>query len=391
MMQATHDFDLIIVGGGLVGAACALALKDSGLRLALVETKLPPALPADTSWDSRVYAISPGSAAFLKHLGVWQALDQQRIAPIHDMHIYGDDGVSQIDFSAYEAGLPELACIAESRLMHDAIWRALQQQQNLQVFCPAQCDEINWMPEHVELRLHGGEVLRAKLVIGADGADSWVRSQAGITAKIRPYQQSGVVANFETEQAHGNIARQWFRSDGALAWLPLPGKRISIVWSAQQDKADELMHLPPHAFTDAVVKGGFETLGALHLITPPAAFPLRMVSVDRLIQPRLALIGDAAHAIHPLAGQGVNLGLQDAQQLARLLAAGSPDCGELGLLRRYERARKEDILALKAVTHGLHMLFNNANPLLARLRNFGFTLTNRQSWIKNKLVQQALG
>ena len=390
-MQATHDFDLIIVGGGLVGAACALALKDSGLRLALVETKLPTTLPADTSWDSRVYAISPGSAAFLKHLGVWQVLDQQRIAPIHDMHIYGDDGVSQIDFSAYEAGLPELACIAESRLMHDAIWRALQQQQNLQVFCPAQCDEINWMPEHVELRLHGGEVLRAKLVIGADGADSWVRSQAGITAKIRPYQQSGVVANFETEQAHGNIARQWFRSDGALAWLPLPGKRISIVWSAQQDKADELMHLPPHAFTDAVVKGGFETLGALHLITPPAAFPLRMVSVDRLIQPRLALIGDAAHAIHPLAGQGVNLGLQDAQQLARLLAAGSPDCGELGLLRRYERARKEDILALKAVTHGLHMLFNNANPLLARLRNFGFTLTNRQSWIKNKLVQQALG
>ena len=390
-MQATHDFDLIIVGGGLVGAACALALKDSGLRLALVETKLPTTLPADTSWDSRVYAISPGSAAFLKHLGVWQVLDQQRIAPIHDMHIYGDDGVSQIDFSAYEAGLPELACIAESRLMHDAIWRALQQQQNLQVFCPAQCDEINWMPEHVELRLHGGEVLRAKLVIGADGADSWVRSQAGITAKIRPYQQSGVVANFETEQAHGNIARQWFRSDGALAWLPLPGKRISIVWSAQQDKADELMHLPPHAFTDAVVKGGFETLGALHLITPPAAFPLRMVSVDRLIQPRLALIGDAAHAIHPLAGQGVNLGLQDAQQLARLLAAGSPDCGELGLLRRYERARKEDILALKAVTHGLHMLFNNTNPLLARLRNFGSTLTNRQSWIKNKLVQQALG
>ena len=390
-MQATHDFEVIIVGGGLVGAACALALKDSGMRLALVETKLPPALPTDTSWESRIYAISPGSVVFLNQLGVWQTLDQQRIAPIHDMHIYGDDGVSQLDFSAYEAGLPELACIAESRLMHDAIWRALQQQQNLQLFCPAQCDEINWMPEQVELRLHGGEVLRAKLVIGADGADSWVRSQARITAKIHSYQQSGVVANFETELAHGNIARQWFRSDGALAWLPLPGKRISIVWSAQQDKADELMHLPPHAFTDGVAKAGFETLGALHLITPPAAFPLRMVGVDTLVQPRLALIGDAAHAIHPLAGQGVNLGLQDAQQLARLLAAGTPDCGELGLLRRYERARKEDILALKAVTHGLHMLFNNTNPLLARLRNFGFTLTNRQSWIKNKLVQQALG
>ena len=390
-MQITQDFDVIIVGGGLVGAACALALNKSGLRLALVDTKLPPALPNDTSWDSRVYAISPGSVAFLSQLGVWQTLDQQRIAPIHDMHIYGDDGVAQLDFSAYEAGLPELACIAESRLMHDAIWRALQQQQNLQLFCPAQCDEINWLPEHVKLRLHGGEVLRAKLAIGADGADSWVRGQAGISAKIHPYRQSGVVANFETEQPHGNIARQWFRSDGALAWLPLPGKRISIVWSAQQSKADELMQLPPHAFTDAVVKAGFETLGALHLITPPAAFPLRMVSVDRLVQPRLALIGDAAHAIHPLAGQGVNLGLQDAQQLARLLVSGTPDCGELGLLRRYERARKEDILALKAVTHGLHMLFNNTNPLLARLRNFGFTLTNRQSWIKNKLVQQALG
>ena len=390
-MQTPHDFDLIIVGGGLVGAACALALKDSGLLLALVETKLSPALPNDTSWDSRVYAISPGSVAFLNQLGVWQTLDPQRIAPIHDMHIYGDDGVAQLDFSAYEAGLPELACIAESRLMHDAMWRALQQQQNAQFFCPAQCDEINWMPEHVELRLHGHEILRAKLLIGADGPDSWVRSQAGINAKVHPYRQSGVVANFETEQPHGHIARQWFRSDGALAWLPLPGKRISIVWSAQQDKADELMHLPPHAFTHAVAEAGFATLGALHLITPPAAFPLRMINVDRLIKPRLALIGDAAHAIHPLAGQGVNLGLQDAQQLARLLSAGCPDCGEYGLLRRYERARKEDILALKAVTHGLHMLFNNTNPLLARLRNFGFTLTNRQSWIKNKLVQQALG
>jgi ubiquinone biosynthesis UbiH/UbiF/VisC/COQ6 family hydroxylase len=391
-MSGTMNFDIVIVGSGLVGSAFALALRDSGLRLALVEVSVPQPLPDDASWDSRIYAITPGNAAFLESLGVWQALDHSRIAPVHEMRIWGDDGVARLDFSAYDAGVAELAFIAESRLLQDRMWRDLQCQENLKIICPAQCESIAWNEAGAELRLRDGTALTANLIVGADGANSWVRAQAGIEASPKPYKQMGVVANFATELAHGGIARQWFRRDGVLAWLPLPGKRISMVWSTWDDQARGLTAMPEDELCAAVAEAGGNALGELLLLTPAAAFPLRLLRLDTLVKPGLALIGDAAHNVHPLAGQGVNLGFKDAQILAQVLRAwgAQANCGDHLLLRRYERARREDILAMQEVTGGLQKLFNNTDPLLGAVRNLGLRLTNTQGWIKNRLMQQAL-
>ncbi len=386
------EFDIIIVGAGLVGAAFARSLKGSGLKLALIENQVPQQPPNDGSWDSRIYAISPGNVKFLSQLAIWQTLDANRVAPVYDMHIRGDAASAQLDFSAYEAGMPELAFILESRLLQQSLWQALAEQENLRIFCPANCESLEINEDFATLQLQDGTSLKANLIVAADGANSWVRTQAGIEAKPKPYQQMGVVANFATEKHHGNIARQWFRPDGVLAWLPLPENQISIVWSTRDESAQAMMVLPEGEFCNAVREAGNSALGSMQLVTPPAAFPLRLLRLDSLVKPRIALIGDAAHNVHPLAGQGVNLGFHDAQKLAEVLLDRGPqhDCGNYQLLRRYDRVRKEDILAMQLVTDGLQKLFNNESDLLRQVRNVGLKLTNKQGWIKNQLVRHAL-
>ncbi|MBU1691353.1 MAG: UbiH/UbiF family hydroxylase [Gammaproteobacteria bacterium] len=387
----SDEFDIIIVGAGLVGASFAQAMKDSGLKLALVEG-IAPTAPAP-EWTSRVYAISPGSIEFLSESGAWQQFDAARIAPVLGMHIYGDDGKANLDFDAHQSGLSELAVIAEVRHMQYGLWQALQRQENLELFCPARCASMRLQEEIAVLRLEDGRELRAPLMVGADGRESWVRSQAGMDAEPAPYRQMGVIANFETELPHGDAAWEWFRGDGVLAFLPLPGNRISIVWTAFEERAAELMALQPDEFCHQVQEASLSALGELKLLSKPAAFPLRLLHLEHLVQPRVALIGDAAHNVHPLAGQGVNLGFQDARELAKVLKdrGPQPDCGDYFLLRRYERARKADILAMQMVTDGLQKLFNNRNPALKLARNLGLSLTGSLPWLKNGLVQHAVG
>lgn len=387
------DFDLIIVGGGLVGAALALALEDSGLKLALVERGEPSSLPQDASWDPRIYAISPTNATFLESLGAWQVMDRSRLQPVAAMHVWGDDGAACLDFGAYETGVPELAFIAESRLMADGLWQRMQQQDNLEIVAPAVCAALDWYDDYAMLRLEDGRELTTKLVVGADGRESWVRRQAGIEAKPRPYGQKGVVANFNIEKPHRGAALQWFREDGILAYLPLPGNRMSMVWSTWDAHADALTALPAEELCQRVAEAGRHALGKLELITPAAGFSLRLLNIGSLVKPRMALVGDAAHNVHPLAGYGVNLGFQDVMTLAEVLQERGPekDCGDYRLLRRYDRARQEDIAAMQLTTDSLQKLFNNGNPLLKAARNFGLSLTNRQGWLKKALIRHALG
>lgn len=313
--------------------------------------------------------------------------------PVYEMQVFGDDGAAHLDFSAYDTGLTELAFIAESRQLHSAVWDSLKQRENdLKIFCPAQCVSIVWNESQADLQLADGSLLEAALIVGADGLNSWVRKQAEVESSQHSYKQIGVVANFNTELSHRNIAHQWFRRDGVLALLPLPNKMVSMVWSTSEERAQLLIGLPETELCHQVSEAAYGALGRLQLATPPAAFPLNFVHVKRLVQPRLALIGDAAHGIHPLAGQGVNLGLRDARTLAATLMArtSQTDCGDYRLLRRYERARKEDILAMELATDSLQKLFNNANPTLARLRNLGLGITNQLPLVKNRLIQHAL-
>ena len=386
-----QEFDIIVVGAGLVGASFALAMKDSGLKLALVEGVAPTAPPPE--WTSRVYAISPGSVEFLKDSGGWQHFEASRIAPVAGMHIYGDDGKAYLAFDAAQSGLTDLAVIAEVRWMQYGLWQALQGQPDLALFCPARCAGLRLMDDSAVLRLEDGRELRAPLIVGADGRESWVRQQADLDAEPAPYRQQGVIANFETELPHGDAAWEWFRGDGVLAFLPLPGNRVSIVWTAFEEQAVELLALSPEEFTARVQEASGNALGALRLLSKPAGFPLRLLHLDHLVKARVALIGDAAHNVHPLAGQGVNLGFQDARELARVLKGRGPqsDCGDYYLLRRYERARKADILAMQLVTDGLQKLFNNRNPALKLARNWGLSLTGTMGWLKSGLVRHAVG
>jgi len=386
-------FDIVVIGGGLVGASLVAALKDSGLKIALIETREPAPLPEDASWDSRVYAISPGSAALLQDLGVWQRMDASRITPVYDMAVFGDDNSAHIDFSSYEMGVSELACIAENRQLQMAVWNVLKScNENIKIVCPAKCTSIIWHESHVDVQLEDGNVLETALVVGADGVNSWVRKQADIEVSRHAYQQIGLVANFSAQHSHRNIAHQWFRRDGVLALLPLPDKRVSMVWSTTEEHANLLRELPATELCQRMAEASSYTLGDFQLVTPPVGFPLNFVHVKNLVKSRLVLIGDAAHGIHPLAGQGVNLGLRDTRELAAILNARGlqTDCGDFMLLRRYECARKEDILALEMVTDGLQKLFANSNPTVSRLRNFGLEATNRLPLIKNRLMQHAL-
>lgn len=386
-----RDFDVIVVGGGLVGAACALALDAAGLSVALVEGQAPKPLPEDAGWDTRIYAVSPGSARFLGRLGVWSRLDPARLAPVSAMHVRGDDGRSLITFSAYEAGVAELAFIVESVRLEHALAGALAASR-VRMFRPATPASMTLGPQAAHLALADGQALSAALVVGADGARSWVRAQAGIPFRDKDYRQLGVVANFECEKPHGGIARQWFRQDGILAWLPLPGNRLSMVWSTSVEHARALLSAPAGELAARVEEAGGGLLGRLCLITPAAGFPLHLIQVERVVAPRLALIGDAAHQVHPLAGQGVNLGFGDAEVLARVLAGRGPrDPGDLLLLRRYERARREDVIAMQAVTDGLKELFGHPAALVAAVRNLGLALTERAGPLKRQLVHHALG
>lgn len=383
------NFDVVIIGGGLVGASLAAALKHSGLSLALVES-LPAPLP-NPDWDSRIYAISPGSRSFLEQSGAWPLLDASRVAPVEAMRVFGDTG-AELEFSAYQMGVAELACILESRTLQQALWQVLQHQDNLTLLHPARCAALEFAADAATLTLEDGRTLNARLVVGADGRDSWVRNQAGIGTAPLDYQQHGVVANFTTELPHRGIAYQWFQPDGILALLPLPGNRVSMVWSVSPGQSAELLALTHEELCSRVAAGARHMLGELRLITAPAAFPLRLLTLPHIVAPRVALIGDAAHNMHPLAGQGVNTGFRDARQLAQVLLerGAQTDCGDAQLLRRYERKRKEDIHTMQATTYALKHLFNNDDPLLRTLRNAGLNATNRLAPLKKLLMQHAL-
>ncbi len=384
-----QQFDLIIVGGGLAGASLALALRDSRLRIALVESQLP--CPA-VGWDARIYAVSPVNVAFLESIGAWRHLDSSRLTPICAMQVFGDAG-GKLEFSTFEAGVSELGWVLESSLMACEFWESAKRQSNLTLFCPARPAQLEFRHDAALLTLGDGTAISAKLLVGADGRDSWVRQAAGLAAVNTPYGEKGLVANFTTEKPHRNNAFQWFRDDGVLAYLPLPGNRISIVWSTPDEHANELCALPPDQLCDRVAEAGGCVLGRLEALTPPAAFPLRLMRVPQTVAPRLALVGDAAHGIHPLSGHGINLGFQDAKELAALLSAAQPWCdiGEERFLQRYQRARREETVLMQTTTDALRRLFRAAPPGLRPLRNMGLNLTNGLPLIKNTLVRYALG
>ncbi|KVA09460.1 ubiquinone biosynthesis protein [Burkholderia latens] len=389
-MTAHHTFDVAVVGGGLVGKTAALALTQSGYKTALLAQPAAPR-PADLAFDTRIYALSSSSQALLERLRVWQALDHGRLAPVYDMRVYGD-AHAELHFSAYQASVPQLAWIAESSLIETSLDAALRFQPNLTWF-DARAQGFDVRDDAAVLTLSSGHVLEADLVVGADGAHSWVRSQMGAKVDRRDYRQTGVVANFKASLPHRETAYQWFHDGEIIALLPLPDGHVSLVWSAHTAHADELLALDPAQLAAEVERVSHGQVGTLECVTPAAGFPLALQTVDKLIAPRVALVGDAAHLIHPLAGQGMNLGLRDVAALADAIANKESfrNLGDTVLLRRYERSRREDIRALMVATDGLQRLFAVPGSLAKAVRNAGMAFVGAQPLVKRWLVSAALG
>lgn len=388
-MSGTHD--VAIVGGGLVGASLALALQAARLDVALIEPHAAPPAAEPAGWDSRIYAVSPGNAAFLARLGVWSRLNPQRIQRVETMMISGDRKQGRLQFSAYDAGLSELAFIVESGELQRAMFEAISTVPAIRVIGTAQAAGLEIGDGAARIALEDGAMLSAQLVVGTDGRDSLVRREAGIEVRISDYHQLGVVANFETALPHHGTAFQWFRADGVLALLPLPGNRVSMVWSTAEAEAHSLLALDAPGLATAVEAASGGALGGLRLLAPAAAFPLRLARVARLVAPGVALAGDAAHNVHPLAGQGVNLGFRDVRELAAVLGGRAPrqGCGDLALLRRYERARREDVAAIEFSTDALQKLFGARSVWLSGVRNFGLGALNHLPVLKNLLIRHA--
>lgn len=381
-----------VIGAGLVGSATALALARAGLRVALIEPR--EAAAPDENWDIRVYAISPDSEALLEGLGAWTKLDAARVQTVYRMDVHGD-AAGELLLDAYAAGVPRLATILESSRLQHALWLVARAHDNIDVICPANVSDVAWGNPRSMVALDDGSVLEAELVVGADGANSMIRQRAGIASKITPYDQSGVVANFAVEKAHRGTAFQWFRPfrpgcGDIVAYLPLPGKRMSLVWSTATEHAQALLALDEQEFCAQIEQAGESRLGKLELITRPAAFPLRLMQTDNPVRAGCALVGDAAHGVHPLAGQGVNLGFGDVAALAEVLGQrGKSSCGDLALLQRYARRRAGAVARMQFVTDSLWRLFGREERLAGVVRNSGMSLLNKLGPAKSALIHEA--
>ncbi len=389
-------YDVIIVGGGIVGLALALLLAKSNKRIAIVDKKGCVSDFKLAQYDVRVSAITPASVKLFRQLELWSEMVALRVSPFTQMEVWDGDGRGRIAFDASSVGENALGYIVENKLMLHVLWQRVLASAQIEVVTGVELERLQRHEDKAIIDLHAGDrILSAPLVIGADGAQSWLRQAANIAINARDYQHHALVCTVTTEKPHHQTARQAFMPQGPLAFLPLEESNVcSIVWSSAPGHIESLMQLSDAAFAVALAEAFQYQLGAILEVGPRATFPLTMRHVKQYVQPGLALVGDAAHTIHPLAGQGLNLGLADAALLAQLIMedyAHKHDYVKYSTLRRYERARKADNMTMLAAMDGFKQLFGNDIPLLKWLRQRGLNVTDRLPFIKDLILQKAMG
>lgn len=385
--------DVAVVGGGMVGAAAALALARAGFSTALLEARAPAAWDANAEVDLRVVGLAPSSVMLLDELGVWTSIREARAGPYSHMHVWDAESGAAIDFDAASEGRDRLGYIVENSLVQWMLWQALETA-GVRRLCPVAVKGFEAREDRIQLELADGETLAAGLLVAADGAASPLRQLAGIGTRGRDYAQRAVVAHVATERPHEDTAWQRFLPGGPLALLPLADGRSSVVWSLPEAEARRVLALDEQAFLDALGVASDFRLGRIVAATPRAAFPLKLQLAERYQADRFVLLGDAAHAVHPLAGQGVNLGLRDVAELRDTLVAARAagrDIGAVHVLRRYARRRRSadtlDALGFDALAR----IYAWQSPALVAARGVGVCLLDRLAPLKRKLSEHAAG
>lgn len=391
--SSTHNSQVAIVGGGMVGAASACGLADLGLDVTLIEHNRP-----DFDWpqdeiDLRVSAINKASQHLLENLGAWQLIDDRDAVAYREMRVW-DSLSSEIHFDSADIGEPDLGHILQNRVIQRALWQAMEKRPGITVLSPCSVTDLQPSPEKITLQLDDDASLESELLVAADGARSRMRDELGIGFSEFDFQQTAVVTTVRLAQGHAETAWQRFLPEGPLAFLPISTDQCSIVWSTTADIAEKLVEMDDAAFCVALNEAVEGRLGEITETSQRARYMLRSIHAESYISSHAALVGDAAHQIHPLAGQGVNLGFRDAGALidtvASQLERGRPISNEQGL-RAYERTRRGDNLLMQKSMEGFNHLFSNDNSLLKLFRNGGLAATQRLPLIKEGFMQHALG
>ncbi len=398
---ARHDSDVCIVGNGAIAKTTALGFAQAGHSVTLLvppsgAPASPPPQGAEQPWDVRVYALNHTAHTLLASLKVWGALDAARVAPVESMVVSGDGKQpGDVEFDAFGAHVGSLAWIVEDRNLNQALDAALKFAPNVNIVSGRAVSLANGSAG-ATVTLDGGAVIACALVVGADGGQSWVRGQCDIGLDYRSYHQRAVVANFSCARPHHGVAYQWFTGhEGIVALLPLPGERVSLVWSAPDALAETLMRESLGEMAVRLAVLAEEKLGELKPLQPESVkdVPLMLIRPHAIVAPRVALVGDASHVVHPLAGHGMNLGFADVAQLLETVAAreAQRSIGDERVLARYARARKEDVLLMQLATDGLARLFGADLEPVRLARNLGMNLLNKLPMLKRRLMAHAMG
>ncbi len=390
-----QSFDVVIAGGGMVGLAVACGLQGSGLRVAVLEQAPPRTPDMQAAPAVRVSAINLASERLLSHLGVWQDILAMRASAYHGMEVWEKDSFGHIRFDERPQGISCLGHIVENQVIHQALWQRASQCNDIQLIAPAQLQQVAFGDNEAFVTLQDGSMLTARLLVAADGANSWLREKADIPLVFRDYQHHALVANIRTEQPHGSVARQIFYAEGILAFLPLQDPHLSsVVWSCSPQQASRAQGMSEDQFNQQLAVTFDMKLGRCQLESDRQTFPLMARYARQFAAHRLALVGDAAHTIHPLAGQGVNLGFMDAAELIgeiRRLQQQGKDIGQHLYLRRYERNRKHSAAVMLASMQGFRDLFAGSHPARKLLRDIGLKLADTLPGVKPQLLKQAMG
>ena len=392
----TQHYDMIIVGGGMVGAtlACGLATSNEQVKIAVVDAFAPTLEWNEESYDMRVSAITRASQTIFRNIGAWEKICEQRLSPYRDMFVWDAAGNGELHFDSADLGEPDLGHIIENRVIVKALHQRMHELENIDVLCPAQVENVEYRDDSVRLILKDQTQFTANLIVGADGSRSWIRQQADIAVKGWDFDQAALVTTVKTEQYHQETAWQRFLNTGPLAFLPLTDGYSSIVWSTTPEEAKRLSEIPEADFAAELEQAFDSKLGKIESVAERAVFPLRLFETMNYIKPRLALVGDAAHTIHPLAGQGVNLGLADVASLIDVVMAAlndKKDIGSVAVLRRYERWRRAENRSMLVAMDGLKRLFGSELSIVKELRNVGMNLTDKVTPLKNIMMRQAMG